>query len=36
VQEMRDVMRRYPKEYDVGSFEGGMKGMDDLLEGKKA
>ncbi|KAH5524971.1 2-oxoisovalerate dehydrogenase subunit alpha [Parastagonospora nodorum] len=35
VSEMRDVMRRYPKEYDVEGFEGGMKGLDELLEGKK-
>jgi 2-oxoisovalerate dehydrogenase E1 component alpha subunit len=35
VEEMRDIMTRYPKEYDVEGFEGGMKGFDDLLEGKK-
>ncbi|OAK96110.1 hypothetical protein IQ06DRAFT_282584 [Phaeosphaeriaceae sp. SRC1lsM3a] len=36
VAEMRDVMRRYPGEYDVGAFEGGMDGLDELVEGKKS
>lgn len=35
VREMRDIMGRYPKEYDVEGFEGGMKGLDDLLVEKK-
>jgi 2-oxoisovalerate dehydrogenase E1 component alpha subunit len=34
VEEMRDIMKNYPKEYDVEGFEGGMKGLDDLLEKK--
>tara|TARA_R110002003_G_scaffold878_12_gene21754 strand:+ start:2569 stop:3444 length:876 start_codon:yes stop_codon:yes gene_type:complete len=34
VSEMRDIMRRYPREYDVGGFEGGMGGLDELLEKK--
>jgi 2-oxoisovalerate dehydrogenase E1 component alpha subunit len=34
VHEMRDIMTRYPKEYDVDGFEGGMKGLDELLQGK--
>jgi 2-oxoisovalerate dehydrogenase E1 component alpha subunit len=36
VEEQRDIMRRYPKEYDVAAFEGGMSGLDELLERKKA
>jgi 2-oxoisovalerate dehydrogenase E1 component alpha subunit len=36
VEEMRDIMRRYPREYDVEGFEGGMSGLDELLERKKA
>jgi len=36
VQEMRDIVRRYPKEYDVDGFEGGLKGLDELVEGKKS
>ncbi|KAI4954724.1 hypothetical protein J4E86_006034 [Alternaria arbusti] len=35
VQELKDVLVRYPKEYDLDGFEGGLKGLDDLLEGKK-
>lgn len=35
VEELKDILVRYPKEYDLGSFEGGMKGLDDLLERKK-
>ncbi|KAF1946057.1 2-oxoisovalerate dehydrogenase subunit alpha mitochondrial precursor [Clathrospora elynae] len=35
VEELKDILTRYPKEYDLGSFEGGIKGLDDLLEGKK-
>jgi 2-oxoisovalerate dehydrogenase E1 component alpha subunit len=34
VEEMREIMRRYPREYDVGGFEGGMGGLDELLEKK--
>jgi 2-oxoisovalerate dehydrogenase E1 component alpha subunit len=36
VEEQRDIMRRYPREYDVEAFEGGMSGLDELLERKKA
>ena len=35
VLELKDVLVRYPKEYDLDGFEGGLKGLDDLLEGKK-
>ncbi|KAH6865645.1 thiamine diphosphate-binding protein [Alternaria rosae] len=35
VKELRDVLVRYPKEYDLDGFEGGLKGLDDLLEGKR-
>lgn len=31
VKEMRDIMRTYPKEYDVEEFEGGVAGLDELL-----
>ncbi|KAH8725172.1 thiamine diphosphate-binding protein [Phaeosphaeriaceae sp. PMI808] len=36
VEEMRDIMRRYPKEYDVEGYEGGMSGLDELLKKKAA
>ncbi|KAF1912680.1 thiamine diphosphate-binding protein [Ampelomyces quisqualis] len=35
VKEMRDIIARYPKEYDVDGFEGGVKGLDDLLQENK-
>jgi 2-oxoisovalerate dehydrogenase E1 component alpha subunit len=35
VEEMKDIMMRYPKEYDVEGFEGGMAGFDELLAKKK-
>lgn len=35
VREMRDIVGRYPGEYDVGGFEGGLGGLDDIVEGKK-
>jgi 2-oxoisovalerate dehydrogenase E1 component alpha subunit len=35
VEELRDILTRYPKEYDLGGFEGGIKGLDELLEGRK-
>ncbi|CAN9134880.1 unnamed protein product [Alternaria sp. RS040] len=34
VEELKDILVRYPKEYDLGSFEGGLKSLDDLLEKK--
>ncbi|KAH7083472.1 thiamine diphosphate-binding protein [Paraphoma chrysanthemicola] len=35
VREMRGVIERYPREYDVEGFEGGVGGLDEIL-GKKA
>ena len=35
VIELKDILQRYPKEYDLDGFEGGIKGLDDLLEGRK-
>jgi 2-oxoisovalerate dehydrogenase E1 component alpha subunit len=35
VEELRDIMKRYPKEYDVEGYEGGIEGLDELLEMKK-
>ena len=35
IEELKDILVRYPKEYDLGSFEGGLKALDDLLETKK-
>lgn len=35
VGQLRDVLARYPKEYDVEGFEGGVTSLDDLLEGRK-
>jgi 2-oxoisovalerate dehydrogenase E1 component alpha subunit len=34
VEELRDILQRYPKEYDLEGFENGIKGLDDLLEKK--
>ncbi|CBY01749.1 similar to 2-oxoisovalerate dehydrogenase subunit alpha [Plenodomus lingam JN3] len=35
VGELRDILKRYPKEYDLGPYEGQIGGLDDLLEGNK-
>ncbi len=37
VRELKDVVERYPREYDVDMFEGGVKGLEELLveDGKK-
>jgi len=35
VEELRDILKRYPKEYDVDQYEGGVASLDDLLDGKK-
>lgn len=35
VEELKDILTRYPKEYDLGAYEGGIGGLDELLEGKK-
>lgn len=29
IDELRGVIQRYGKEYDVSAFEGGLKGLDD-------
>ncbi|USP81499.1 2-oxoisovalerate dehydrogenase subunit alpha, mitochondrial [Curvularia clavata] len=33
-EELKDILQRYPKEYDLDGFEGGIKGLDDMLEKK--
>ncbi|KAF2130197.1 thiamine diphosphate-binding protein [Dothidotthia symphoricarpi CBS 119687] len=35
ISELRDIIERYPEEYDVGGFEGGVGGLDELLKGKE-
>jgi 2-oxoisovalerate dehydrogenase E1 component alpha subunit len=35
VEELKDILTRYPKEYDLGSFEGGIEGLNELLAEKK-
>jgi len=35
IEELKDILTRYPKEYDLGGFERGIQGLDDLLEEKK-
>jgi 2-oxoisovalerate dehydrogenase E1 component alpha subunit len=35
VEELKDILTRYPKEYDLGGFEGGIGGLDELLAEKK-
>lgn len=35
VEELKDILTRYPKEYDVGQYEGGIGSLDELLERKK-
>lgn len=34
IEELKDILQRYPKEYSLEGFEGGMKGLDELLEKK--
>jgi 2-oxoisovalerate dehydrogenase E1 component alpha subunit len=34
VEELRDILKRYPKEYDVNQYEGGVGSLDELLEKK--
>ncbi|KAF2874306.1 thiamine diphosphate-binding protein [Massariosphaeria phaeospora] len=37
VEELRDLLRRYPKEYDMDQYEGGVGALDELLaEGQQA
>ncbi|KAH7562313.1 hypothetical protein BM1_01833 [Bipolaris maydis] len=33
-EELKDVLERYPKEYDLEGFEGGIKGLEDMLKRK--
>lgn len=33
-EELKDILQRYPKEYDIEGFEGGIKSLDDMLEKK--
>ncbi|KAL7770248.1 hypothetical protein CFE70_000181 [Pyrenophora teres f. teres 0-1] len=35
VEELKDILTRYPKEYDLAGFERGIQGLDDLLAEKK-
>ncbi|CAO2656009.1 Nn.00g048120.m01.CDS01 [Neocucurbitaria sp. VM-36] len=35
VEELRDILARYPKEYDVEQYEGGVAGLDELLAQKE-
>ena len=35
VEELKDILTRYPKEYDVEQYEGGLAGLDELLAQKK-
>ncbi|RMZ74564.1 2-oxoisovalerate dehydrogenase alpha subunit [Pyrenophora seminiperda CCB06] len=35
VEELKDILTRYPKEYDLEGFERGIQGLDDLLAEKK-
>ncbi|KAH7383185.1 thiamine diphosphate-binding protein [Pyrenochaeta sp. MPI-SDFR-AT-0127] len=35
IEELKDILARYPKEYDVEQYEGGVQGLDDLLQQKK-
>lgn len=35
VEELKDILKRYPKEYDVDQYEGGVESLDQLLEEKK-
>jgi 2-oxoisovalerate dehydrogenase E1 component alpha subunit len=34
MHELRDVLRRYPKEYDLDMHEGGAAGLDEVLDAK--
>lgn len=34
VEELRDILKRYPKEYDVDQYEGGAESLDELLARK--
>jgi 2-oxoisovalerate dehydrogenase E1 component alpha subunit len=32
---MRDILQRYPKEYDLDGYQDGAGGLDELLEKKE-
>lgn len=34
IEELKDILARYPKEYDVEQYEGGANGLDELLQQK--
>jgi 2-oxoisovalerate dehydrogenase E1 component alpha subunit len=34
IEELRDILKRYPKEYDVDQYEDGAKSLDELLDKK--
>ncbi|KAL1594488.1 hypothetical protein SLS60_010248 [Paraconiothyrium brasiliense] len=34
IQELKDIVTRYPKEYDVSQYEGGLDSLDELLQKK--
>jgi 2-oxoisovalerate dehydrogenase E1 component alpha subunit len=35
IEELKDILERYPKEYDVDQYEGGLESLTELLERKK-
>lgn len=35
ISEMDDILKRYPKEYDLEGYEGGARGLEELLPKKK-
>ncbi|KAL5439967.1 hypothetical protein PMIN07_005882 [Paraphaeosphaeria minitans] len=35
IEELKDILTRYPKEYDISQYEGGLDSLDELLEKKK-
>src|SRR5690242_10414653 len=35
ISEMDDILKRYPKEYDLEGYEGGARGLEELLQKKK-
>jgi 2-oxoisovalerate dehydrogenase E1 component alpha subunit len=35
IEELQDILKRYPREYDVDQYEGGASSLDELLEPKK-
>jgi 2-oxoisovalerate dehydrogenase E1 component alpha subunit len=35
IEELQDILKRYPKEYDVDQYEGGIDALSELLKTKK-